>query len=64
MGLPAEDSPRLPSAFLRGRPHDAGRNAGRTVSVTPESSTILYTGDTFSVRETFFVPVHELVPWY
>jgi glycogen debranching enzyme len=31
----------------------------RTVTVHPESSTILYTGDTFSVRETFFVPVHE-----
>ena len=31
----------------------------RTVTVRPESSTILYTGDTFAVRETFFVPVHE-----
>jgi glycogen debranching enzyme len=31
----------------------------RTVTVQPESSTILYTGDTFSVRETFFVPIHE-----
>jgi len=31
----------------------------RTLTVRPESSTILYTGDTFSVRETFFVPVHE-----
>ena len=31
----------------------------RTVTVRPESSTILYTGDTFSVRETFFVPVRE-----
>jgi glycogen debranching enzyme len=31
----------------------------RTFTVRPESSTILYTGDTFSVRETFFVPVHE-----
>ena len=29
------------------------------VTVRPESSTILYTGDTFAVRETFFVPVHE-----
>ena len=25
----------------------------------PESTTIVYTGDTFSVRETLFVPVHE-----
>ena len=31
----------------------------RTVTVRPESSTILYTGDTFAVRETLFVPVHE-----
>ena len=31
----------------------------RTLTVRPESSTILYAGDTFLVRETFFVPVHE-----
>jgi glycogen debranching enzyme len=31
----------------------------RTITVRPESSTILYAGDTFTVRETFFVPVHE-----
>src|SRR5713226_7516927 len=31
----------------------------RTVTVRPESATILYAGDTFSVRETFFVPVRE-----
>jgi hypothetical protein len=31
----------------------------RTVTVRPESATVLYAGDTFSVRETFFVPVHE-----
>jgi glycogen debranching enzyme len=31
----------------------------RTLTVRPESSTILYAGDTFTVRETFFVPVHE-----
>ena len=31
----------------------------RTVTTRPESSTILYTSDTFAVRETFFVPVHE-----
>jgi len=30
-----------------------------TVSVRPESSLIIYTGDTFSVKETLFVPVHE-----
>src|SRR5581483_11327487 len=31
----------------------------RTVTVRPESSTIIYAGDTFSVKETLFVPVHE-----
>jgi glycogen debranching enzyme len=31
----------------------------RTVTAHPESCTILYTGDTFAVRETFFVPVQE-----
>ena len=31
----------------------------RTLITRPESSTIVYTGDTFSVRETFFVPVRE-----
>src|SRR5271167_867809 len=31
----------------------------RTLITRPESSTIVYTGDTFSVRETFFVPVQE-----
>ena len=31
----------------------------RTVTTRPESSTILYSGDTFAVRETLFAPVHE-----
>src|SRR5258708_6042070 len=31
----------------------------RTITVRPESSTILYAGDTFTVQETFFVPLHE-----
>src|SRR5271156_1818756 len=31
----------------------------RTLVVHPESSTIVYAGDVFSVRETLFVPVHE-----
>jgi len=31
----------------------------RTVTVRPESATILYAGDTFTVRETLFVPVRE-----
>ncbi len=34
-------------------------NLARTLSVRPESSTILYSGNTFSVRETLFVPVKE-----
>jgi glycogen debranching enzyme len=32
----------------------------RTIRVRPESSTIVYAGDTFTVRETFCVPVNEL----
>src|SRR5712692_823946 len=31
----------------------------RTVIVRPESSAIVYSGDTFTVRETFFVPERE-----
>ncbi len=31
----------------------------RTLITRPESSTIVYTGDTYSVRETLFVPVKE-----
>ena len=31
----------------------------RTVSVRPESSTIIYSGDTFSVKETLLVPIHD-----
>jgi len=31
----------------------------RTVTVRPESCSILYADDTFQVRETLFVPVHE-----
>lgn len=31
----------------------------RTVIARPEASTIIYAGDTFRVRETFFVPVQE-----
>jgi len=36
-----------------------GDALARTLTVRPESSTILYTGDTFAVRETLFVPVRE-----
>ena len=32
---------------------------GRTIEVHPESCSILYSGDSFQVRETWFVPVHE-----
>jgi len=31
----------------------------RTLTVRPESATLLYVGDSFRVRETLFVPVHE-----
>jgi glycogen debranching enzyme len=31
----------------------------RSLTVRPESATILYAGDNFNVRETFFVPVQE-----
>ena len=31
----------------------------RTITVHPESTSILYAGDTFTVRETLFVPVNE-----
>jgi glycogen debranching enzyme len=31
----------------------------RTLTVRPESATIVYSGDTFSIRETMFAPVHE-----
>jgi GH15 family glucan-1,4-alpha-glucosidase len=37
----------------------AADSLARTLITQPESSTIVYTGDTFSVRETFFVPVRE-----
>src|SRR5205823_10375781 len=37
----------------------AADTLARTITVRPESSTILYSGDTFSVSETLFVPVHE-----
>ena len=36
-----------------------GSAFARTVTVRPESTTILYVGDTFTVRETLFVPIHE-----
>jgi hypothetical protein len=43
--------------------HEGGRVVpaealARTVIVRPQSSTIVYSGDTFTVRETFFVPVN------
>ncbi|HLW85055.1 MAG TPA: hypothetical protein VKR60_07555 [Candidatus Sulfotelmatobacter sp.] len=44
--------------------HAGGRalpaeSLSRTLTVRPESATLLYAGDSFRVRETFFVPVHE-----
>src|SRR5205814_2318307 len=35
----------------------AAEGLARTVTVRPESATILYAGDTFRVSETFFIPV-------
>jgi glycogen debranching enzyme len=37
----------------------AAEALARTETVRPESATILYAGDTFTVSETFFVPVRE-----
>ena len=37
----------------------AAESLVRSVTVHPQSSTILYAGDTFSVEETLFVPVGE-----
>jgi glycogen debranching enzyme len=34
-------------------------NLARTLTVHPESATLLYAGDSFRVTETLFVPVHE-----
>jgi len=31
----------------------------RTLSVAPSSATLVYSGDSFRVRETLFVPVHD-----
>src|SRR5580693_5926056 len=31
----------------------------RTLTVRPESATLIYVGDSFRVTETLFVPVHE-----
>ena len=36
-----------------------GESLVRTISVRPQSSVIIYAGDTFSVKETLFVPVRE-----
>ncbi len=42
------DNRALPAATL-----------ARSITVRPESTTILYAGDTFRVKETFFTPVNE-----
>jgi glycogen debranching enzyme len=44
--------------------HVSGRavpaeSLARTLTVRPESATVVYVGDSFRVRETLFVPVHE-----
>src|SRR6476660_5763309 len=45
--------------FLVGGRAIAADTLARTITVRPESSTILYSSDTFSVNETLIVPVHE-----
>lgn len=35
------------------------KSLARTIRVRPESASIFYAGDTFTIRETLFVPVHE-----
>jgi glycogen debranching enzyme len=37
----------------------AADSLARSIEVRPESASILYAGDNFTVRETFFVPVEE-----
>ena len=44
-------------AFIR-KGASSAEALARTITVRPESSTILYTGDTFAVRDSS-VPVHE-----
>ena len=44
--------------LIGGRTLEAA-NLARTLTVRPESTTITYAGDDFSVRETWFVPVNE-----
>lgn len=38
----------------------SAESLARTVEIRPESSTIIYAGDAFQVRETWFVPQHEM----
>lgn len=45
--------------FLVGGQVLPAESLARTLIVRPESSTIVYSSDTFTVRETLFVPVHE-----
>src|SRR2546430_5464796 len=45
--------------FLVGGRAFPADSLARTITVRPESGTILYSSDTFSVSETLFVPAHE-----
>jgi glycogen debranching enzyme len=45
--------------FISGGYVTPGAALARTVTVRPESTTILYVGDTFTARETLFAPIHE-----
>jgi glycogen debranching enzyme len=45
--------------FLLANKTVPAESLARTLIVRPESATIIYSGDDFSVRETLFVPVYE-----
>ena len=59
MGLSAEDFARFSVELSRDGRTLPAETLARTLITRPESTTIVYSGDTFSVRETFFVPVDE-----
>lgn len=45
--------------FIAAGSVESGADLARSVTVRPESTTILYIGDTFTARETIFVPIHK-----
>jgi hypothetical protein len=55
LGLSAKDLPQLSSHVSRGWPRLPARAWFRTLIVHPESATLVYAGDNYSVRETLFL---------